>query len=516
MASTATGPGRRAERVGQVGRADAEPGAGVPGLVEQPRADGVRQGQPPAAGSHPPANGDLEVHAEAAQVTGVALAVADAVRHAVARRRATTSGPRGEHRLDRLAHARRSAAVSAAARPATAGSSSGGDGQKATATGRHRGSRGPAGRGGSHAEQCRRCARGRLRGRVEHGDPRRRDAAGRAGRRAPEDAAPEATARRQPDGRAPPPPPRRLPPRRTPTARPTPTRPTPPPTPARRAPPADGRDRAARRGRRRRARGRHAPPRRAEAAAGDSPSPRPPSRRDARRGAGRTPSSARRRPPAVSGTRAGTPACRPPPAAAPVERPRRVGPGRRRGHRLRAHRRRRARRRLLAGRRAGRGARPLRPPLTTTWPPRWPCSRRGSRRTPATRARSRPRRRRWPTRSRPPPPSATSTVWPPGPAPWSRRPTPPRPSRGPSGPPPGPRRSPARRPWPPRPSRSRAESTSWKAAGDRLKAIVEEWKTIRGIDRKTDEALWSRFAAARDAFGRRRGAHFAAARRPAR
>jgi hypothetical protein len=54
-----------------------------------------------------------------------------------------------------------------------------------------------------------------------------------------------------------------------------------------------------------------------------------------------------------------------------------------------------------------------------------------------------------------------------------------------------------------------AESTAWKAAGDRLKAIVEEWKTIRGIDRKTDEQLWTRFAAARDAFGRRRGAHFA-------
>jgi hypothetical protein len=53
------------------------------------------------------------------------------------------------------------------------------------------------------------------------------------------------------------------------------------------------------------------------------------------------------------------------------------------------------------------------------------------------------------------------------------------------------------------------ESTAWKAAGDRLKAIVEEWKTIKGIDRKTDEALWTRFAAARDAFGRRRGAHFA-------
>ncbi|WP_346619477.1 DUF349 domain-containing protein [Blastococcus montanus] len=54
-----------------------------------------------------------------------------------------------------------------------------------------------------------------------------------------------------------------------------------------------------------------------------------------------------------------------------------------------------------------------------------------------------------------------------------------------------------------------AESTSWKAAGERLKTIVEEWKTIRGIDRKTDDALWTRFAAARDAFGRRRGAHFA-------
>ena len=55
-----------------------------------------------------------------------------------------------------------------------------------------------------------------------------------------------------------------------------------------------------------------------------------------------------------------------------------------------------------------------------------------------------------------------------------------------------------------------AESaTSWKASGDRLRAIVEEWKTIRGIDRKTDEQLWARFAAARDAFGRRRGAHFA-------
>ena len=55
-----------------------------------------------------------------------------------------------------------------------------------------------------------------------------------------------------------------------------------------------------------------------------------------------------------------------------------------------------------------------------------------------------------------------------------------------------------------------AESaTSWKASGDRLRAIVDEWRRIKGVDRKTDDALWKRFAAARDAFGRRRGQHFA-------
>jgi Domain of Unknown Function (DUF349) len=55
-----------------------------------------------------------------------------------------------------------------------------------------------------------------------------------------------------------------------------------------------------------------------------------------------------------------------------------------------------------------------------------------------------------------------------------------------------------------------AESaTSWKVSGDRLRAIVDEWKQIKGIDRKTDDALWKRFAAARDAFGKRRGQHFA-------
>lgn len=52
-------------------------------------------------------------------------------------------------------------------------------------------------------------------------------------------------------------------------------------------------------------------------------------------------------------------------------------------------------------------------------------------------------------------------------------------------------------------------STQWKPAGDRLRAILEEWKSIRGIDRKTDDALWKRFSRAREGFNRRRGSHFA-------
>ena len=54
-----------------------------------------------------------------------------------------------------------------------------------------------------------------------------------------------------------------------------------------------------------------------------------------------------------------------------------------------------------------------------------------------------------------------------------------------------------------------ASSTEWKVTGDRLRAIVEEWKTIK-IDRKTDQALWSRLSSARTEFDKRRGTHFAA------
>lgn len=53
------------------------------------------------------------------------------------------------------------------------------------------------------------------------------------------------------------------------------------------------------------------------------------------------------------------------------------------------------------------------------------------------------------------------------------------------------------------------EATQWKQAGDRLREILDEWKTIRGVDRKVDDVLWKRFGKARDAFNRRRGSHFA-------
>jgi hypothetical protein len=54
-----------------------------------------------------------------------------------------------------------------------------------------------------------------------------------------------------------------------------------------------------------------------------------------------------------------------------------------------------------------------------------------------------------------------------------------------------------------------AESTQWKAAGDRLRTILDEWKSVKGVDRKTDDELWKRFSKAREAFNRRRGSHFA-------
>lgn len=56
-----------------------------------------------------------------------------------------------------------------------------------------------------------------------------------------------------------------------------------------------------------------------------------------------------------------------------------------------------------------------------------------------------------------------------------------------------------------------AESTSWRAGADRFRAMVEEWKGIRGVDRATDSALWEEFSSARREFDRRRRAAAATA-----
>jgi Domain of Unknown Function (DUF349) len=56
---------------------------------------------------------------------------------------------------------------------------------------------------------------------------------------------------------------------------------------------------------------------------------------------------------------------------------------------------------------------------------------------------------------------------------------------------------------------SLAESQQWKSAGERLRILVDEWKAAPRLDRKADDELWSRFAAARGTFAKRRKAHFA-------
>ncbi len=55
-----------------------------------------------------------------------------------------------------------------------------------------------------------------------------------------------------------------------------------------------------------------------------------------------------------------------------------------------------------------------------------------------------------------------------------------------------------------------AGSSEWKATGERLRTIGDDWKRIAGVDKKTDQELWDRVAAARKRFAERRTAHFAA------
>lgn len=53
-----------------------------------------------------------------------------------------------------------------------------------------------------------------------------------------------------------------------------------------------------------------------------------------------------------------------------------------------------------------------------------------------------------------------------------------------------------------------AQSNDWKGGVDRFRSLLDEWKALPRIDRKTDNELWHRFSSARTAYTRRRKAHF--------
>jgi hypothetical protein len=53
-----------------------------------------------------------------------------------------------------------------------------------------------------------------------------------------------------------------------------------------------------------------------------------------------------------------------------------------------------------------------------------------------------------------------------------------------------------------------AAGSDWRVGGDRLRALLEEWKACPRVDRKADDALWQRFSTARSTFTKRRKAHY--------
>ncbi|MEY3722180.1 MAG: hypothetical protein RLZZ35_50 [Actinomycetota bacterium] len=53
------------------------------------------------------------------------------------------------------------------------------------------------------------------------------------------------------------------------------------------------------------------------------------------------------------------------------------------------------------------------------------------------------------------------------------------------------------------------DSEQWKATGDRLKDLLEEWKKAPRLDKRSDTELWKRFSAARNHFDKKRRTHFA-------
>ena len=56
---------------------------------------------------------------------------------------------------------------------------------------------------------------------------------------------------------------------------------------------------------------------------------------------------------------------------------------------------------------------------------------------------------------------------------------------------------------------SLALSENWKVTGDRLKALLDEWKAAPRLDKKSDADFWKRFSTSRNKFDKRRRTHFA-------
>jgi hypothetical protein len=53
------------------------------------------------------------------------------------------------------------------------------------------------------------------------------------------------------------------------------------------------------------------------------------------------------------------------------------------------------------------------------------------------------------------------------------------------------------------------EATHWKASGERMRQLLDEWKAAPRGDRAAEAVLWKRLSAARNAFAKRRKAYFA-------
>jgi hypothetical protein len=54
-----------------------------------------------------------------------------------------------------------------------------------------------------------------------------------------------------------------------------------------------------------------------------------------------------------------------------------------------------------------------------------------------------------------------------------------------------------------------ADGHEWRNGANRMRELLDEWKTLPRIDKATDDALWRRFSSARTTYTRRRKTHFA-------